>query len=126
MKKTGGTWAAYKSDLTKGGYIEIHDGLWFATDAGRAFLGSEVPDTPMTTEDVIRLWGEKLRLGARNMLDVLVAKRGRTVTREDLGQAVSMESTGGTFSAYLSDLKQAGLIEINREGIRANQETLFL
>jgi hypothetical protein len=60
------------------------------------------------------------------MLDKLVAKRGRTITREELGQEVEMESTGGTFSAYLSDLKQAGLIEVDREGIRANRETLFL
>jgi len=37
-----------------------------------------------------------------------------------------MESTGGTFSAYLSDLKQAGLIVVDREGVRANEETMFL
>lgn len=126
MKKTGGTWAAYKSDLVKGGFIEIQNGMWFATETGRAFLGSEVPDAPMTTEEVVTLWGSKLRLGARNMLNVLVAKRGRTVSKEELGAAIEMEHTGGTFSAYISDLKQAGLIEVDREGIRANKETLFL
>lgn len=127
MKKTGGTWAAYKSDLRNGGYIEIgNDGLWYATDHGREYLGADIPDTPTTTEEVVELWGEKLRLGARNMLDILVAKRGRAMAREDLGAAVQMEHTGGTFSAYLSDLKQAGLIVVDRDGVRANEETLML
>lgn len=126
MKRTGGTWAAYKSDLRNGGYIQIRDGLWYATEAGREFLGADIPETPTTTDEVVRLWGEKLRLGARSMLDVLVNHRGRTVAREDLGRAVQMEHTGGTFSAYLSDLKQAGLIEVDRDGVRANRETLFL
>ena len=127
MKKTGGTWAAYKSDLRNGGYIEIgSDGLWYATDHGRDYLGADVPDTPTTTDEVIELWGQKLRLGARNMLDVLVRHKGRAISKDDLGQAVNMESSGGTFSAYLSDLKQAGLIVVDRDGVRANAETLML
>lgn len=127
MKKTGGTWAAYKSDLRNGGYIDIRgDGLWYATDAGRDYLGSEIPDTPASTEEVVALWGEKLRRGAREMLSVLVRHKGRIVSREELGQAINMESSGGTFSAYLSDLKQAGLIVVDRNGVRANEETLLL
>lgn len=127
MKKTGGTWAAYKSDLRKGGFVEIGpDGLWYATDAGRDYLGADIPDTPTTTEEVVSLWGEKLRKGAREMLDVLVHHGGNSVSRESLGRQVSMESSGGTFAAYLSDLRQAGLIVVDRDGIRANEETLFL
>jgi hypothetical protein len=127
MKKTGGTWAAYKSDLRNGGYIQFgSDGLWYATDTGRDYLGAEIPDTPASTEEVVALWGEKLRKGAREMLDVLVRHKGRAVSREDLGVAVNMEHTGGTFSAYLSDLRQAGLIVVDRDGVRANEETLLL
>lgn len=127
MKRTGGTWSAYKSDLKQGGYIEISsDGLWRATSAGIDFLGGYIPSTPTTTGEVVALWGEKLRKGAREMLDYLVAKRGRTVSREDLGSGIGMEPSGGTFSAYLSDLKQAGLILVSREGIAANRETLML
>lgn len=126
MKRTGGTWAAYKSDLKNGGYFEVRDGLWFATEAGREYVGADAPDMPSTTEDVVRLWGEKLRRGAREMLDVLVRHKGRAVSREGLGEAVGMESSGGTFAAYLSDLKQAGLIVVDRDGVRANRETLFL
>lgn len=126
MKRTGGTWAAYKSDLTKGGFVEIRDGLWFATDGGREYIGDSAPIAPQTTEEVVQLWGEKLRKGAREMLDVLVNHKGRPVSRESLGEMVEMESSGGTFSAYLSDLKQAGLILVDRDGVRANAETLML
>ena len=127
MKRTGGTWGAYKSDLKNGGYIEIRgDGLWYATEGGRDYVGADAPEMPSTTDEVVRLWGEKLRKGAREMLDALVAKRGRNMSREELGSAVGMESGGGTFGAYLSDLRQAGLIEVDRDGVRANRETLFL
>lgn len=126
MKKTGGTWAAYKSDLKNGGYFEVRDGLWYATDEGREYIGVDAPEMPSSTEDVVRLWGAKLRKGAREMLDVLVNHKGRNVPRETLGQQVNMEPSGGTFAAYLSDLKQAGLILVDRDGIRANKETLFL
>ena len=127
MKKTGGTWSAYKSDLRNGGYFEVRgDGLWYATEEGRAYVGADAPDMPATTEEVVQLWGAKLRRGAREMLDVLVNHKGHPVAKDDLGRAVNMEASGGTFSAYLSDLKQAGLILVDRDGVRANRETLFL
>jgi uncharacterized protein len=127
MKKTGGTWSAYKSDLRNGGYFEVRgDGLWYATEAGREYVGADAPDMPSTTEEVVELWGAKLRRGAREMLDVLVRHKGRAIDKGELGQAVNMEASGGTFSAYLSDLKQAGLIVVDRDGVRANAETLFL
>ena len=127
MKRTGGTWAAYKSDLKQGGYIEIGgDGLWRATDHGMALLGSESPSAPMTTDEVVQLWGSKLRKGAREMLDFLVSRKGIVVSRGELGGGIDMEHTGGTFAAYLSDLKQAGLIVVSRDGIAANKETLML
>lgn len=57
---------------------------------------------------------------------ILVNHKGYPLAKDDLGRAVNMESSGGTFSAYLSDLKQAGLIIVDRDGVRANAETLFL
>lgn len=127
MKKTSGTWSAYKSDLRGGGYVEIRgDGLWYATETGREYLGADIPETPTSTDEVVALWSTKLRKGAREMLDVLVNHKGRAVYREQLGVAVGLEPSSGTFSAYLSDLKQAGLILVDRDGVRANEETLLL
>jgi hypothetical protein len=127
MKRTSGTWSAYKSDLRQGGYMEIlSNGLWYATLHGIKATGNTALTSPNTTAQVVELWSGKLRKGAREMLDCLVERRGRTVSRIDLGAAVSLKSSSGTFSAYLSDLKQAGLIEVDKIGVRANKETLFL
>lgn len=127
MKKTGGTWAAYKSDLRGRGFIEVRsDGLWYAMESGRDYLGADIPDAPSTTEEVVSLWGAKLRKGAREMLEVLVRRGGRAMSRAELGGAVGMEPSGGTFAAYLTDLRQAGLIVTEHGEVRANAETLLL
>lgn len=126
MKRTGGTFGAYKSDLVKGGYMVVRDGLWFATEVGLDFTGGDVLPAPATTAEVVNLWAGKLRKGAREMLDVLVARRGRPMDRTELGEAVGMEARGGTFGAYLTDLKQAGLIVVDRGTVAANRETLLL
>lgn len=126
MKRTGGTWAAYKSDLKQGGYLEIRDGIWFATEAGVAYFGGSIPDAPQTTEEVFNLWTPKLRAGAVKMLSELIKHKGLAITREQLGEAVEMGSRGGTFSAYLSDLKTADLIVVAGSNLSANAETLFL
>lgn len=81
MKRTSGTWAAYKSDMRNGGYFEVRDSLWFATETGLAYIGSDAPQMPSTTAEVVALWGPKLRAGARNMLDALIRQRGRVMSR---------------------------------------------
>lgn len=126
MKRTGGTWAAYKSDLKTAGYLEVRNGAWHATKAGVAYFGGNMPKAPRTTEEVVALWEPKLRSGARAMLNVLVKHRGQPMSRERLGEWVEMEPSGGTFSAYLSDLRTAGLIITDGGAVRANAETLFL
>lgn len=126
MKRTGGTWMAYKSDLRKHGYLEIRDNKWFATEAGMAYFGGNIPDTPITTHEIMSLWEPKLRSGAVNMLRALIARANSPITREELGVAVGMEPRGGTFSAYLSDLRTANLIITDGSLVRANRETLFL
>jgi len=127
MKKSSGTWGSYKSVLRMAGYLEVGgDGLWYATEAGRDFIGHNAQEMPATTEEVVALWGSKLKRGARAMLDVLVEHRGRPMSRDALGIAVDMEPGSGTFGSYLSDLRQTGLIVTDGQGVRANAETLFL
>jgi hypothetical protein len=126
MKRTGGTWAAYKSDLKQNGYLDIRDGIWYATEAGVSYFGGSIPDAPRTTEEVFNLWTPKLRAGAVKMLEELIRHKGSQITREQLGHAVEMEPRGGTFSAYLSDLKTADLILVAGSNLSANAETLFL
>lgn len=51
-----------------------------------------------------------LKKGARRMLATLAAFP-MGLTREQLGTLSNVQSTGGTFSTYLSDLRQAGYID---------------
>jgi len=123
--KKSGTYSAYKSDLFRGGYIEKRGGDLFATQTGIDYFGGHIPDAPQSTEDVLAIWGPKLREGARRMLDRLIAHGGELVTREQLFEESKLEKSG-TASAYLSDLKRAQLALVSRDGIAANRETLFL
>lgn len=123
MKKSG-TFSAYMSDLRGGGYIEARDGLIFASQAGLDYFG-EVPAAPQSTEEVLEIWRPKLRDGARRMLDALVAAGGRAMGREELATAAGLTNSG-TFSAYLSDLRTARLAVVERDGVAADRESLFL
>jgi len=41
----------------------------------------------------------------------------REVSRDELAGAVAMTASGGTFQAYLSDLRRSGLIEVRGRSI---------
>jgi uncharacterized protein len=123
--KKSGTFSAYMSDLRRGGYIEEKNGMVFATEAGLEYC-KHVPAAPSTTKEVLDIWRPKLRDGARRMLDILVESRGENISKEELGERAQLAKSG-TFSAYLSDLKTARLVIVNRDGtVAANKETLFL
>ena len=121
--KKSGTFSAYMSDLRVGQYIEERNGMVYATEIGLD-LCQHAPSAPTTTDDVLAVWNPKLRDGARRMLKVLV-EAGGTITKEELGERSNLKNSG-TFSAYLGDLKTAQLVIMNRDGVSANKETLFL
>ncbi len=52
-----------------------------------------------------------LRAGAAKILDALIDAYPTALTREELGAAADIVTTGGTFSTYLSDLVRNGLAE---------------
>lgn len=123
--KKSGTFSAYMSDLRRGDYIEERNGMVFATDAGLEYC-KHVPAAPSSTQEVLDVWKPKLRGGVVRMLDVLVENGGEAISKEELGERAGLAKSG-TFSAYLSDLKTARLVTVNRDGtVAANKETLFL
>ena len=123
--KKSGTYNTYKSDLKSGGYIEFRDNLVYATQAAMDFFAGDIPETPTTTEEVVKVWEPKLRSGAREMLKVIIERQGEEISRDELAEAVGMVRSG-TFNTYLSDLRTAGLIVSSSTGVSANRETLFL
>lgn len=126
MKKTSGTFGDYKSALKIAGYLEIRDGLWYATESGIAALGADAPQTPQTTEEVLARWDPQMKGKMRPMLERLIRSRGSWVTYADLAEYAQVSTDGGTFGDYLSLLRTMGLIQTEKGHARANAEALFL
>jgi hypothetical protein len=125
MKKSG-TYTTYKSDLRQGGYITENGDLMFASQVGIDYFGGNVPAAPRTTEEMVALWRNKLRDGARRMLDVLVEAGGEFIDKESLAQKAGLTESG-TFTTYISDLRTAHLIVSEKgRGYAADREALFL
>ena len=126
MKRKGGAWGTYKSTLRTRGLAEQRgDNLWYATEQGLTYLNSHQPATPRTTEEVLAIWNPKLRRGARNMLEIVIAA-AVPITRTELSEKSGISMTGGSFGSYLSSLVTTGLIQSDRRYVWANREALFL
>ena len=125
FKTSGGTFAAYQSALRTGGYVTIDsDGYWTATAAGLAAAGVD-GSAPLTTDEVLDRWRQALKKGARDMLDTLIGCYPNSMSRSELGDALGMTYSGGSFNAYLSTLRSNGLIDVDGQNVTAS-DTLFL
>lgn len=124
FKVSGGTFQTYWSVLRRAGYVEEQGGEIRVTDAGLDAAGV-APAAPATTDELVAMWGERLKAGARQMLDELVAAYPRALSYEELGARIGMTPSGGTFQTYVSTLRRNGLAETGGGQIRAS-EALFM
>lgn len=121
LKRTGGTWATYKSRLVTAGLVERSGDLWAATDdAVRQHGDLRRPVNPV---EIIEDWKRKLGRGPARMIDVLLERGARGMTREELAVAVDLEPSGGTFATYLSRLRSNGLVTVESGGIVLSDAT---
>lgn len=109
LKTSGGTWSMYLSDIRRAGLLDESAQGYTLTDAGFALLGGR-PE-PMTAAELQEHYRSILRSGAAKMLDALIAVHPRGLSKDALGNAAELATTGGTFSTYLSDLTRNGLAE---------------
>lgn len=125
LSPTSGTFNTYLSALRSNALIgENRDGM-FISAAGLAFLGDDIPAQPTSTDELVSLWSSKLSGKAKDMLRTMVGQYPEWMTKEQLGEAVDISSTSGTFNTYLSALRSNGLVESEHGQIRAS-ESLFL
>lgn len=123
LKRTGGTWATYRSRLKTAGLIEQQADLWKATPLGVAAAG-DTPPAAETTEERLVMW-KKAVGAAGKLLDVLAGYYPAEITKAELAAECGLEPSGGTFSTYLSRLSGNGLIERNGDSVKASDD-LFL
>lgn len=124
FKIKGGTFQTYWSQIKRAGLIEESAGLVTATQAGLDFAGVQ-PGNPLSTKEMIEMWGSKLKRGAREILNLLVESYPMAWSKEDIGVEVGMEPGGGTFQTYISTLRRNNLIEVEDGKLRAS-DSLFI
>lgn len=124
MSPRSGSYGTYLSRLRSSGYLLEADGQIGISDAGLEFVGV-TPNEPQSQEEVLAMWSNNLNGGARRMFDYLVQEHPRSVSKQELGEAVEMSSNSGSFGTYLSRLKSNGLIKVNNGSINASPD-LFL
>ena len=124
LSPRSGTYSTYLSLLRGKGFIQEMNGLLSASDFAIDEIG-EAPNPPQTSEEVIAMWRDILKGGARRMFNVLVDEYPREFSKEELGEMAGLISNSGTFGTYLSMLRGNSLIEMNGSLIKAS-ENLFL
>jgi hypothetical protein len=126
LSSTSGTFSDYLSSLRRAGYIDERgqSGGRSPTPAWPSWDPTG-PRAPQTTDELVTLWRNRFKKGARAMLDKLVEQYPRGLTREELGTAVEMSHSSGTFSDYLSSLRRAGLLDESDGAVRASPD-LFM
>lgn len=121
----GGTFGNYFGTLKRVGFIEQQGEEVSITEAGLDYLGTDIPAQPTTTEEMLRLWRERLKAGEVVMLDALVAVYPGGMSRSALGEVSGFTHTGGTFGNYLGTLRRNGLVDVRGDMVTAS-DTLFI
>ena len=123
LKTTGGTWSTYLSDIRRSGLLDETAAGYTLTAAGFDYLGGRPePLTPTELQDHYR---SILRRGAAAMLDALISAYPLSITKDDLGAAAEITTSGGTFSTYLSDLTRNGLAHKTLDGYSASDILIY-
>lgn len=124
LSPRSGTYSTYLSALRSRGFFVEESGFFSASQTAIDELG-ETPNPPQTSEEVIAMWRDILKGGARRMFNVLIDEYPREFSKEELGEMAGLEYSSGTFGTYLSMLRGNSLIETKGLLIKAS-ENLFL
>lgn len=125
---TGGHFSNTVGPLSTHGLVERAGGCMTLTDAGRAVAQPvEAAGTLAEYHDVLRARVRKMKsAGGKTieMLDVIISHGGEALTTEEIGEAVSIDHTGGHFSNMIGPLSTAGLIT-RKGGVVTPTDVLF-
>ena len=77
------------------------------------------------TENVLAMWQRALKRGERRMIETLVARYPRPLSRQALGEQTGYAASGDTFATYLGTLRRNGLIDVHGEELWASATLFF-
>lgn len=126
ISPAGGTFSDYLSAIRSNGLIDEANGTIALTDVGQALVAGDLGTGAPTPEQLLEMWGRKLKAGARRMLAVLYEVYPDGVSRPELAERAEISAAGGTFSDYLSSLRRNGLLDETQPGVVRAGAALFL
>jgi len=119
----GGTTRNYFGKIKQLGFVEERGDLIVLV---KFPVEVNVDAKPITTEEVLQMWREKLIAGERRMLDVLLGLDHKLISLEELGERSGVKYPSGSYRNYIGTLRRNGLAEMDgRDKIRIS-DTLFL
>jgi len=115
MSSTSGTFGTHLSTLSSNGLIDKVNGDVVCTELGWKHL-QEMNNVPSRPDDWVSFWIEIFgeSSGPGKMLRFIDRQHPNSVTREEIGAAVGMSHTSGTFGTYFSKLRSNDLIFVNK------------
>jgi hypothetical protein len=123
LSPTSGSFGTYLSTLRSGGLL-VQDGNVFTITEHGLDQAGDVDPLPTDPEQLVNLWcgiiGDKS--GAARILRTLAASYPNEMSKEDLGAAVNMSSSSGSFETYLSTLRSNNLITTTPKSAKASDE----
>jgi hypothetical protein len=118
------TFERYVSALSRAGLLVAGDGTLRLTEAGRS--AAHAPDEAPTVEALQAAVYERVTPYQAKLLRALIRIYPKTLTRDDLADAVQQSSSSSTFERYVSMLSGLGLIEYPERGTIRAHPNLFL
>lgn len=126
VSPAGGTFSDYLSAIRSNGLIVEDRNVIALSGAGQTLVAGELGRGAPTSDELLEMWGRKLKAGARRMLQVLHDAHPDGLSRADLAERAEVSAAGGTFSDYLSALRRNGMLDESQPGIVRAGEALFL
>jgi len=119
-----GSFRNYLGALRSAGLIAYPaDDLVALTPAGRAT--AQPADAPPTLRALHEAWLSKLPRPQANILRLVLECHPGEITRNQLGDALGVAPTTGSFRNYLGAMRTLGLIDYPADGLVAATEVLF-
>jgi uncharacterized protein len=117
--RKGGAWIRRRKRYMDAGLIRQDNGRWFATDAGVAQVGDELPALPAPGPELVDWWARRLGAPGR-LLRILAGTYPRGLKRDALAAEAGMAVKGGAFIRHVAALKAADLVAEHGKSMAAS------
>ncbi|WP_374949601.1 hypothetical protein [Mucilaginibacter sp.] len=123
LSSKSGTFSTYIASLKKDGLITVEPGGIKATELAVEQLGTYEP-LATNPDTIVQYWKGFIGAGsgAARILQHLADHHPEQESKSNLGHAIGMSHTSGSFNTYLSKLKSLGLIKAEGQMLRAADE----